>query len=72
MPSSLRVKAAPHAGGVFFREMANEREARGALNQHADGGLVPRTEDQITLVVAGNQASFRFGWTADRSVPYFF
>ena len=52
-----------HSGGVFFREMAEEGEARGALNQHADGGLVPRTEDQVTLVVAGNQASFHFRWT---------
>jgi len=52
-----------HVGGVFFREMAEEGEARGALNQHADRGLVPRTEDQVTLVVAGNQASFHFGWT---------
>ena len=36
-----------HVGSVFFREMAEEGEARGALNQHADRGLVPRTKDQV-------------------------
>lgn len=52
-----------HACGGFFREMADEDGAGAALNQHGDGGLVPRTEDQGTLVVAGNQASFHFRWT---------
>ena len=50
-----------HARGVSLRQLTEAQEAGGALNQKADGGLVPCAENQVAVVVVGNQVVFQIG-----------
>ena len=50
-----------HAGGVLFGQVAQHGETRRALHEHADRRAIARAQNQVALVVSGNEAIFDLG-----------
>lgn len=59
--SQFALEGLPHAPGVLFGQMAQEGVAGGTFDQHTNGRTVASAQNQVALVVAGNQAGFHLG-----------
>jgi len=52
-----------NAGRVFCGQVAEHRVAGGAFNEYSNRRSISFANDQVALVVTGNQAGFHFCWT---------
>ena len=52
-----------HTGGVFLGKVAEHGVTGGAFDQHAHGRAVALAQNQIALVVTGDQTGLHFGGT---------
>ena len=51
-----------NAGRVFCRQVAEHRVAGGAFNEYTNRRTIAFANDQVSLVVTGNQAGFNLCW----------